>query len=35
MSIAINLSQSGAGFSFSPRVGIPTMRWIPQTAKIV
>ena len=34
MPIKINFNQSGAGISFSPRVGLPTMMWTPQTAKI-
>ena len=34
MPIKINFNQSGAGVSFSPGVGVPTMMWTPQTAKI-
>ena len=30
----MNSNQSGAGVSFSPRVGLPTMMLTPQTAKI-
>ena len=34
MPIKINFNQGGAGVSLSPRVGLPTMMWYPQTAKI-
>ena len=34
MPIKINFNQSGAGVSLSPGVGVPTMMWIPQTAKM-
>ena len=34
MPIKINYNQRGAGVSFSPWVGLPTMMWIPLTAKI-
>ena len=34
MPIEFNLNQSGAGVSLSPGVGLPTMMWTPQTAKI-
>ena len=34
MTIKINFNQNGAGVSFSPGSGLPTMMWTPQTAKI-
>ena len=34
MPIKFNFNQSGAGFGLSPEVGLPTMMWTPQTAKI-
>ena len=34
MLIKFNFNQSGAGVSFSPGVGLPTMMWTPQTGKI-
>ena len=34
MLIKLNFNQSGAGVSFSPGVGLPTMMWTPQCAKI-
>ena len=34
MPIKLNFNQSGAGVSFSPRVGVTTMMWTPQTAKL-
>ena len=34
MLIKFNFNQSGAGVSISPWVGLPTMMWTPQTAKI-
>ena len=34
MPIKINFNQSGAGVSLSPGVGLHTMMWYPQTAKI-
>ena len=34
MPIKINFNQGGAGVSLSPGVGLPTMMWYPQTAKI-
>ena len=34
MPIKINFNQSGAAVSFSPGLGLPTMMWTPQTAKI-
>ena len=34
MLIKINFNQNGADVSFSPGVGLPTIMWTPQTAKI-
>ena len=34
MPIKINFNQSGAGVSFSPGVGLPTIMLTPQIAKI-
>ena len=34
MLIKINFNQNGAGVCLSPEVGLPTMMWTPQTAKI-
>ena len=34
MSIKLIFNQSGAGISFSPGVGLPSMMWTPQSAKI-
>ena len=34
MPIKINFNQSGTGISLSPEVGLHTMLWTPQTAKI-
>ena len=34
MPIKIKFNQSGADISFSPGVGLPTMMWTPQTARI-
>ena len=34
MSIKFNFKQSGTGISLSLGVGLPTMMWTPQTAKI-
>ena len=34
MLIQFNFNQSGAGVSFNPGVGLPTMMLTPQTAKI-
>ena len=34
MPIKLNFNLSGADVSFSPRVGVTTMMWTPQTGKI-
>ena len=34
MPIKLNFNQSDTGVSFSPGMGVPTMMWTPQSAKI-
>ena len=34
MPIKFNFNQSGADVSLSPGMGVPTMMWTPQSAKI-